>query len=180
MRLVLMIVISGLSALPAPQESAPRVQVPDRGVRRPVSLRDGIALVERRIFERVNLERQRQGLPAFIKAEDLTSLARAHSADMLARNYFAHKTPEGLAPWDRIRSAGLSKYTGSGENIVNRSSRPALELSVSLADKLVDDWMHSSGHRANILATEFEYVGVGAAANGTSIMATLLFGSTRN
>jgi uncharacterized protein YkwD len=79
-------------------------------------------------------------------------VARGHSIDMLQRGYFAHETPEGRTPFDRMRDGGV-RFTVAGENL-------ALAPTVTLAHQGL---MGSPGHRANILRPEFTRVGIGAA-----------------
>lgn len=83
--------------------------------------------------------------------EKLNRAAYAHSEDMARRSYFDHVSPEGVTPGDRITAAG---YTWSvyGENIASGYSTPA---------SVVQGWMESSGHRANILNCNFTAIGVG-------------------
>ena len=136
----------------------------------------GVAEIERAIFLRLNRERTSRGLVALSLAVDLGQIARGHSKDMLDRKYFDHYTPEGLAPWDRIKVAGLSQFSGSGENLITRTRQPHLAVTLQLAEQFMTDWMNSSGHRANILSRDFQCVGIGVAGNETTIMATQLFG----
>ena len=135
--------------------------------------------IERRIFLRLNRERTGRGLAALSFAADLAQIARGHSKDMLDRKYFDHYTPEGLAPWDRIKVAGLSQFSGSGENLITRTRQPRLEVTLQLAEQFMTDWMNSPGHRANILSRDFQWVGIGVAWSDTTIMATQLFGQRR-
>jgi uncharacterized membrane protein required for colicin V production len=71
---------------------------------------------ENRMFEMVNQERAKRGLPLLTQAPNLADVGRAHAADMLERGYFSHNTPEGLSPFDRIDNAGIS-YTFAAENL---------------------------------------------------------------
>lgn len=88
----------------------------------------------------------------------LGSAARAHSADMATRGYFAHETPEGKTPWQRIDEAGVRPWVGAGENIA---------LGYSTPSEVVDGWIDSPGHCQNLMGN-FDYLGVGVAtAAGT-------------
>jgi uncharacterized protein YkwD len=80
----------------------------------------------------------------------LQEVARAHSKDMFARGYFAHNTPDGLTPFDRMDKAGI-KYITAGENL-------ALAPDVETAHRGL---MDSAGHKANILSADFGKVGIG-------------------
>ena len=82
-------------------------------------------------------------------------MGRKHSSDMFARGYFAHYTPEGESPFDRMNAAGV-KYVSAGENL-------ALAPTLMLAH---NGLMNSPGHRANILRPQFGRVGIGIVDGG--------------
>ncbi len=86
---------------------------------------------------------------------ELTEVARRHSADMFARGYFAHDTPEGITPFDRMRAGGV-RFLTAGENL-------ALAPTIDVAHTGL---MNSPGHRANILRREFGRVGIGVMDGG--------------
>lgn len=111
--------------------------------------------LEAQMLALVNQERAAAGLPALKADPELTPVARKHSADMFSRGYFAHETPEGRDPFDRIREAEVSFVT-AGENL-------ALARSVRVAHTGL---MNSPGHRANILRPQFGRVGIGIMDGG--------------
>jgi uncharacterized protein YkwD len=111
--------------------------------------------LEKQMLDLVNQERQAAGLKPLEPDPELTEVARAHSADMFARGYFAHDTPEGISPFDRIRAAKVH-FTTAGENL-------ALAPTLSIAHTGL---MNSPGHRANILRPEFGRVGIGVMDGG--------------
>jgi len=111
--------------------------------------------LEARMLELVNQERQAAGLAPLQADPELTEVARKHSADMFARGYFAHDTPEGLSPFDRMRAANV-RFTTAGENL-------ALAPTLGIAHTGL---MNSPGHRANILRREFGRVGIGVMDGG--------------
>ncbi|MGI8951122.1 MAG: CvpA family protein [Chitinophagaceae bacterium] len=111
--------------------------------------------LEAKMLQLVNDERTKRGLKPLVFDSALTEVARAHSADMLARGYFSHYTPEGKDPFDRMKEAGI-KYTSAGENL-------ALAPTLSIAH---DGLMNSPGHRANILNPAFGRVGIGILDGG--------------
>ncbi len=113
-----------------------------------------ISQIEQDIFRLTNEQRTKNGLPAFAWSERLASVARAHSQDMDARNFFAHTNPDGKDPFARMRSAGIS-FSTAGENIAGGAN----------ADIIVTNWMNSPGHRANILNPSFHTLGVGVSTN---------------
>jgi uncharacterized protein YkwD len=111
--------------------------------------------LEKQMLDLVNKERQANGLNPLAPDPELTEVARAHSADMFARGYFAHDTPEGLSPFDRMRAANVH-FTTAGENL-------ALAPTLLVAHTGL---MNSPGHRANILRPQFGRVGIGVLDGG--------------
>jgi uncharacterized protein YkwD len=110
----------------------------------------------------INEVRAQQGLVRLARDASLDAVARAHSADMAARRYLAHETPEGLTPPDRMKRGGVVGYTLAGENVgTTTRSDPNREI--------VTAWMQSPVHRDNVLAPAFNSTGVGIArsADGT-------------
>ena len=88
-------------------------------------------------------------------AERVPGLSRMHIAGLLARGYFAHDTPEGLTPFDRMHQSNVQFLT-AGENL-------ALAPTLSVAHTGL---MNSPGHRANILRPQFGRVGIGIMDGG--------------
>ena len=111
--------------------------------------------LEKQMLDLVNRERQAAGLSPLAPDPELTEVARRHSADMFKRSYFAHDTPEGLTPFDRMRAANV-RFITAGENL-------ALAPTISVAHTGL---MNSPGHRANILRREFGRVGIGVMDGG--------------
>jgi len=111
--------------------------------------------LEAKMLVLINEERVTKGLKPLAPDPELTEVARQHSADMFARGYFAHDTPEGLDPFARMRAAGV-RYDAAGENL-------ALAPTVEVAHTGL---MNSPGHRANILQKAFGRVGIGIMDGG--------------
>lgn len=111
--------------------------------------------LEKRMLDLVNQERQAAGLKPLVPDPELTEVARRHSADMFARGYFAHDTPEGISPFDRMRAANV-RFTIAGENLALAPTIPVAHTGL----------MNSPGHRANILRPEFGRVGIGVMDGG--------------
>ncbi|MDR0916947.1 MAG: S-layer homology domain-containing protein [Oscillospiraceae bacterium] len=133
---------------------------------------EGNAVSEIIIYETTNAFRGLHGLAPYAWNSTLSSVARAHSADMGAKNYFDHTNLEGLLPWDRMSAAGYS-YWSAGENIVANPSGIAIEM--------LDQWVNSAGHRGAMLS-DFAEIGVGFAYNASSTYkyyATQVFGTPR-
>ncbi|MFD7445044.1 sigma-70 family RNA polymerase sigma factor [Streptomyces sp. NPDC059909] len=99
----------------------------------------------------VNAERSKAGCGPVSSNEKLATAAGNHSADMAARDYFDHTNPDGEDPGDRITAAGY-RWSTYGENIARGQQTPA---------SVMDSWMNSPGHRANILNCSFKELGVG-------------------
>jgi uncharacterized protein YkwD len=126
-------------------------------------------LVERSVLCLTNAARRRAGLALLVADRRLNRAARDHSADMVARGYFSHTSPEGGSPSDRAQAAG---YPGAaGENIAASSAGTAISV-FSL-------WRASPGHNANLLGS-YSAIGLGAApgypSGGGGITATQMFG----
>jgi uncharacterized protein YkwD len=111
--------------------------------------------LEKQMLDLVNQERLAAGLNALEPDPELTEVARKHSADMFARGYFAHDTPEGLSPFDRMNKAGVHFIT-AGENLALAPTIPVAHTGL----------MNSPGHRANILRPQFGRVGIGVMDGG--------------
>ncbi|WP_128378256.1 CAP domain-containing protein [Streptomyces cavernae] len=115
-----------------------------------------------------NAERSRAGLPPLAVDALLTAAAQAHSTDMVVRAFYSHTSPDGSEPWDRAAAAGSTRRT-IGENIACGQRSPA---------EVVDGWMNSPGHRANILKPAFTHIGIGFAGGGKAgTYWTQLFGA---
>ena len=111
--------------------------------------------LEKQMLDLVNKERVANGLNPLAPDPELTEVARSHSADMFARGYFAHDSPEGLSPFDRMRNANV-RFTTAGENLALAPTMPVAHTGL----------MNSPGHRANILRREFGRVGIGVMDGG--------------
>jgi uncharacterized protein YkwD len=128
--------------------------------------------VEEAVFAMTNDLRRRNGLPAFLKDECCGDAARGHSADMFTRNYFSHTDPEGRSVQGRmpanpaIRLWGENIWTGRGYN--------PRQIQY-LAQKIMDSWMKSPGHRKNILSPGYTHLGVGVITNYQEVKATQVF-----
>ena len=109
----------------------------------------------------INAERAAESLPALVMDESLRAVARAHSQDMIDRDFFDHTNPDGDDVGDRLADAGIS-YAWAGENIAwNRGYADPVATTV-------DGWMGSPGHRANILRSQFTHTGIGIAVTTDS------------
>ncbi|MDH6456200.1 MULTISPECIES: CAP domain-containing protein [unclassified Streptomyces] len=103
-----------------------------------------------------NRERAGAGLRPLAVDPLLARAAQAYSTDMAVRAFYSHTSPEGTQPWDRAAAAGCDRRS-IGENIAC-GQRSAAEV--------VEGWMNSPGHRANILKPAFTHIGIGFAGGG--------------
>ncbi|MFJ4951720.1 CAP domain-containing protein [Streptomyces sp. NPDC088760] len=108
------------------------------------------AAVEAEVLKLVNEERAKAGCSPLAANSSLTKLAESFSADMAARGFFDHTDPDGRTPWDRAAAAGVTDL--GGENIARGQADAAAVMQA---------WMSSPGHRANILNPDFKTLGVG-------------------
>ncbi|MGW5866597.1 CAP domain-containing protein [Streptomyces sp. NPDC055239] len=118
----------------------------------------GLAEWASAVLRLTNAERTAAGLRPLAPDPLLTVAAQGHSADMVARAYYSHTSPDGGEPWHRASAAG-STHRAIGENIACGQRTPA---------EVVDGWMNSPGHRANILKPSFTHLGVGFAGGGSA------------
>ncbi len=119
---------------------------------------------EKQSFYLHNKIRKEHNLKPFCLNPKLEAAARAHSKDMVQRNYFSHitaagtpvhpKLKAGMDPFQRISAFGY-RYSWAGENIAYG------EDSLGEPTNIMDTWMASTGHRTNILSKEFTQIGVG-------------------
>ncbi|EOU1990225.1 hypothetical protein C4D27_15900 [Clostridium perfringens] len=124
--------------------------------------------VEDAIFKYVNQERVANGLNPFIRDSKLDYYARCKSYDMGAREYFEHKDKDGVRVWNHIIHDHYMQCGNWGENIVftnyveDEKGNVFLNFTDDQLGKyMVDCWMKSPGHRANILNPKFDRMGVG-------------------
>lgn len=133
----------------------------------------------KRLHAQVNKERKRQGLSALAWSEALSRIAMQHSRDMANRNYLSHESPEGKGFSYRYQQggyvceirAGMMVYTGA-ENIAlshlykSMTTKDGIAYynwnsAQEIAQRAVDGWMNSPGHRENILAPYWRQEGIG-------------------
>ena len=105
---------------------------------------------EKEVFDLINQQRAANGLPALKIDPEVQRVARIKAQDMVNNNYFSHTSPTYGSPFDMLNSFKVS-YRTAGENIAGNSSNRGA----------VNAWMNSSGHKANILNSSFNYTGIG-------------------
>ncbi|WP_108671483.1 CAP domain-containing protein [Peribacillus acanthi] len=130
-------------AATAPTQSAP-------------STSGAVSAYEQKVVELTNAERAKAGLAALKLDTALSNVARKKSEDMKNKGYFSHTSPTYGSPFDMMKQFGIS-YTSAGENIAQGQQSP---------EAVVQAWMNSEGHRANIMNSSFTHIGVGHVAGG--------------
>jgi uncharacterized protein YkwD len=108
----------------------------------------------------LNEQRAAHGLPALSGSPQLDAAAGDYAREMVRRRFFDHVSPDGSTMLQRIKASGWVAASGAwsvGENIAWGSGRYGTPASI------VDGWMHSAGHRANILNGSFAEIGIGIA-----------------
>ena len=106
------------------------------------------------IISETNGKRQMYDLTALTPNSNLEKAAQLKADDMAAKGYFAHTSPEGVTPWHWLDQAGY-KYAYAGEN---------LAINFVDSDDVINAWMNSVGHKANILNSNFTQIGIGIAS----------------
>lgn len=120
------------------------------------SVNSSVAAFEREVVRLVNEIRVQNGLKPLMQDWQFSRVARYKSQDMRDLGYFSHTSPTYGSPFEMMKSFGIS-YRTAGENIAKGYSSPKA---------VVDAWMNSPGHRANILNSSYTHIGVGYVANG--------------
>lgn len=175
--LVLMLWVGCQSSSPTPDEGGADA-MPDYDT----------AALARSMHAQVNDEREADGLAPLDWSDDLAALSRAHSQDMVRRDFFSHTNPDGQSPTDRGEAmdvqcatvVGNQQAHGIAENIYDasayhtrRTTTQGDETSVTydwktadeLSETVVQGWMDSPGHRRNILDDTYEAQGLGVAVS---------------
>ncbi|MBR1811070.1 MAG: SafA/ExsA family spore coat assembly protein [Clostridia bacterium] len=138
-----------------PQVENPNLIYPGQILNIP-QLDSSVTSYEKEVVRLVNEIRVQYGLNPLTENWELSRVARYKSQDMMQKHYFSHTSPTYGSPFDMMRAFGLS-YRTAGENIAYGQRTP---------QAVVDAWMNSSGHRANILNASYTQIGVGYEANG--------------
>lgn len=138
-----------------PQISNPNLIYPGQILTIP-EVNSSVLAFENEVIRLVNEIRAQNGLKTLTANWELSRVARYKSQDMVDNRYFSHTSPTYGSPFQMIRAFGLSFRT-AGENIAYGQRTP---------QAVVNAWMNSSGHRANILNASYTQIGVGYVANG--------------
>lgn len=111
---------------------------------------------EQQVIDLINEIRVKNGLSPLTENTALSRCAKAKSQDMHDKRYFSHQSPTYGSPFDMMKQFGIT-YRTAGENIAMGQSTP---------QAVVNAWMNSEGHRANILNASFTQIGMGYVADG--------------
>ncbi|WP_404293273.1 LysM peptidoglycan-binding domain-containing protein [Cytobacillus kochii] len=148
-----------------PEEEKPEATEPEEekpGVTDPEEENDGNASTGNHeqymneVVSLVNVERANNGLPALKLNGDVSKVAYLKAKDMADNNYFSHTSPTYGTPFEMLTANGVT-YLTAGENIAKGYTSPKA---------VVQGWMNSEGHRANILNGNFTEIGIGYESNG--------------
>lgn len=137
------------NASSAPASSAPKGNTSST----PSSTGASYSSFQNQVVQLVNKERAANGLKALTINTQLTKTATLKSEDMVKLNYFDHTSPTYGSPFDMMKQFGIT-YRAAGENIAKGQTTP---------EQVMQGWMNSPGHRANILNASFTQIGVGIA-----------------
>ena len=138
-----------------PQISNPNLIYPGQVLTIP-QLDTSVRSFEQEVIRLVNEQRVKNGLTPLTENWELSRVARYKSQDMVDNRYFSHTSPTYGSPFQMIRDFGIS-FRRAGENIAYGQRTP---------QAVVNAWMNSSGHRANILNASYTQIGVGYVADG--------------
>jgi uncharacterized YkwD family protein/spore coat assembly protein SafA len=148
---------TGISEIIAanPQVKNPSMIYPGQKINIPNA--DSLKAQEDEVVRLVNVERAKAGLQPLKSNWQAARVARYKADDMLKNNYFSHISPTYGSPFDMMKSFGL-QFSAAGENIAEGQRTP---------QEVMDAWMNSPGHKANILSPAYTEIGVGAAKAST-------------
>lgn len=138
-----------------PQVADPDLIYPGQILQIP-QLESTVSSYESEVIRLVNEIRQQNGLRPLAANWELSRVARYKSQDMRDNGYFSHNSPTYGTPFQMLSAFGLS-YRTAGENIAKGYASP---------QAVVNGWMNSSGHRANILNASYTQIGVGYVSRG--------------
>lgn len=110
----------------------------------------------KQVAELTNAARLENGLNALALDNDLTEAAQLKSDDMAQNGYFSHQSPTYGSPFDLMDQVGIN-YSSAAENIAAGQRTP---------EQVVNSWLNSEGHRANMLDPKMTHIGVGYSSNG--------------
>jgi uncharacterized protein YkwD len=145
---------------------------------KPVDPKTQMVSLERRIFALVQDERHKidPAAKALVLDPELAGIAERRSRDMAAKNYIAHNSPEGQSAASLIMDEDQSFQGLLGENIAAQPFNNQYGVDVNIyARRLVDTWLASPAHKANLSYAPYDRSAVGASVSGDTIYVIQLF-----
>ena len=121
---------------------------------------DNVAVVGQATLCLLNQQRAANGIGPLVENAALSSASTGYSQRMVAQGFFAHESPDGGTLVERLTNAG---YLGDDEALVVGENIGWGQASLATARSMVDAWMHSPGHRENLLSADYKQVGLGLA-----------------
>lgn len=118
------------------------------------------------VLDLVNAERAKYSLSPLTLNSSVSKVAQVKAEDMKNNSYFSHTSPTYGSPFDMLKQFGIS-YSTAGENIAKGQKTP---------QAVVNAWMNSEGHRANILNKNFKQLGVGYVGGSTTYWVQMFIG----
>ncbi|MGL5150069.1 MAG: CAP domain-containing protein [Clostridium sp.] len=122
-----------------------------------------ISNIEQEIFQKVNEERSKQGIPLLTYNKTMEKYGRIKAKDMGDKGYFAHENPNGELITVQMNKDGVG-YNAWGENIAYSTG----DIN-AIATQFMNMWMNSEGHRKNILSDNYTSIGIGISKHGDEI-----------
>jgi len=113
-------------------------------------------ITAQKVLDQTNIQRQNNGLPTLKYNSALSASATQKANDMFTHNYWAHTSPTGTTPWDFFKAVDY-RYSIAGENL----ARDFYDT-----ESLMSGWMNSPTHKANIINSKYQEIGIGV-VNGT-------------
>lgn len=127
-----------------------KVTIPEQG---------SISDYAKEVARLVNVERSKRGLQKLTLNAQISKVAKIKCQDMINKHYFSHTSPTYGSPFKMMESFGI-RFSAAGENIAYGQKTPA---------EVMNGWMNSPGHRANILSGTYTNIGVGMAQTGSGV-----------
>lgn len=118
-----------------------------------------VKTLEAEVIRLVNVERSKKGLQALTADWEISRVARYKSQDMINKKYFSHTSPTFGSPFKMLESFGI-RFSSAGENIAYGQQTPLA---------VMNSWMNSAGHKANILSPSYTHIGVGLAKSSSGV-----------
>lgn len=155
---------SGTKTLTRGEAATVLIRLAEENMRVVPAIIDYSTVYAQQVLELVNIERSKAGLKPLVLDTKLSYVATEKSKDMAVSNYFSHTSPNYGSPFDMMKEFGIS-YRTAGENIA---------MGFRTAETVMDGWMNSPGHKANILDEAFGRIGIGVYF-GDSVYWTQMF-----